>query len=176
MICWWKVFKAFCYSAIFVKKNAEERLKWKRLVNRKDNSNKLWSPEKHNKVCSVSFVAGESSNNNPYPRTFIGYESSSKVKNVVVKRRSLECRHENSSKIPKLSLKKNMPVPQVVLVHDTRSKDSRSNDPQLMHKLCKHAYFVEREFLIQKVRHKRCIQRPCFLSEENKPDQKSCIF
>ena len=32
----------------------------------------------------------------------------------------------------------------VVLVHDTRSNDSQSNDARFMHKLCKHAYFIER--------------------------------
>ena len=30
----------------------------------------------------------------------------------------------------------------VVLVHDTQSNDSRSNDAQFMHKLCKHGYFI----------------------------------
>ena len=29
-----------------VKKNTEERLKWKCLVNRKEDPNKLWSPKK----------------------------------------------------------------------------------------------------------------------------------
>ena len=30
----------------------------------------------------------------------------------------------------------------VVLVHDTRSNDSRCNDARFMHKLCKHGYFI----------------------------------
>ena len=49
---------------------------------------------------------GKPSKNNPYPTTFIGYESSSKVKNIAVKRRSIEYRRENPTKTPKLSLKK----------------------------------------------------------------------
>ena len=30
----------------------------------------------------------------------------------------------------------------VVLVHDTRSNNSRSNDARFIHRLCKHAYFI----------------------------------
>lgn len=61
--------------------------------------------KKCNKVCSVHFFDREPSKNNPYPMKHLGYESSSKIKNVAVKMRSLEYRRENSQKTPKLSLK-----------------------------------------------------------------------
>ena len=62
--------------------------------------------KKYNKVCSAHFIDREPSKNNPYPTKYLGYESSSKIKNVAAKMRSLEYRRQNGQKIPKLSLKK----------------------------------------------------------------------
>ena len=67
--------------------------------------------KKYNKVCSVHFIDREPSKNNPYPTKRLGYESSSKIKNVAVKIRSLEYRRENSQKTPLSYLWKNMRVP-----------------------------------------------------------------
>ena len=42
------------------------------------------------------------------------------------------------------------------------------NDAQFMHKLCKHAYFIQRQFMYQgKKKYNRDIQRPGFPGAEN---------
>ena len=53
-----------------------------------------------------------------------------------------------------------------VLVHDTRSNDSRFNDARFMYKLCNQG--SKNISMICKI--------PGCLSEENKFDQKSCNF
>ena len=58
----------------------------------------------------------------------------------------------------------------VVLVHDTRFNDSRSNDARLMHKLCKDTYYTlyrDHSWYQGKKKFNRDIQRPGFLGAEH---------
>ena len=110
------------------KKKPTERLKWKSLVNsRKDKSGKLWSPKKCSKVCSLRFIDGEPTEQNPYPTENLGYDSSSKIKHVAgKKRRSLEYRHGNSN-----GRKKKSRLPLSSQVENTTEKEQNIKNEQL---------------------------------------------
>ena len=55
-----------------------QRRKWLQLLNRKADSNKLWSPGKSSRVCSKHFVDGCPTEENPYPTKNLGYDSKRK--------------------------------------------------------------------------------------------------
>ena len=69
----------------------EQRLKWRLLINRREsfNENKLWSPRKQSRVCSLHFVSGEPSTDDPYPTEELGYNAENKIKSIVGSRRRL---------------------------------------------------------------------------------------
>ena len=55
----------------------DDRKKWIKAVNRKDtnNPNKIWTPNTDSRVCSVHFVDGYPSTDNPHPTLSLGYET-----------------------------------------------------------------------------------------------------
>ena len=77
-------------------KDPLNREKCIRLINRSEHtkSSKLWSPKKGSRVCSLHFVDGMPTEENPYPTKNLGYNSEKKVlsittfsENVVFKRK-----------------------------------------------------------------------------------------
>lgn len=65
------------------KKNPERRERWKQLIGRRCG-NKLWSPSKDSRVCSVHFPEGEPTLQSPLPTLRLGYEDSeSRVKRIL---------------------------------------------------------------------------------------------
>ena len=60
-----------------------DRQKWIQLINRSSSSGvKLWSPRKCSRVCSVHFVDGRSTEENPYPTENLGYDVKRKVDHI----------------------------------------------------------------------------------------------
>lgn len=64
------------------KKDPVRRDKWIRLINRVDAKGKPWTPNAHSRVCSGHFVDGEPSLINPLPTKNLGYNASSRIKNL----------------------------------------------------------------------------------------------
>ena len=82
-----------------MKKRREDRKTWKHLINRLTSRNKLWLPSKDSRVCSEHFVDGEPSIKNSFPTEYLGYNSTSQVKNIATpcsKRRKLSFHREGS--------------------------------------------------------------------------------
>jgi len=65
------------------KRNKEARDIWIKLVNRKKDGVKNWSPGRQCRVCSNHFVDKIPTESNPHPVLKLGYNSSSKILNVV---------------------------------------------------------------------------------------------
>ena len=63
-------------------RNPKERQKWKHLINRVDEKGKIWSPSKDSRVCSRHFIDGGITQENPYPTEHLGYDCTSRVKNI----------------------------------------------------------------------------------------------
>ena len=84
------------------------------------------------KVCSVHFLDGEPSKNNAFDE-ISSYESSSKVKNGAVRRRSLENNRKSPQKIPTRSLKKHASTTEI-----SNNLDSKGQLPKHILKICKH--------------------------------------
>ena len=78
------IFRLFTFPSR--KKNVEQREqreRWKQLISRKDGT-KLWSPSKDSRVCSIHFVEGQPTLQNPLPTLKLGYSDfESKVKRVL---------------------------------------------------------------------------------------------
>ena len=63
------------------KKNPVARDVWKKLINRTVGSTvKLWDPSKDSRICSLHFVDGKPTTENPYPSLSLGYESNHRIK------------------------------------------------------------------------------------------------
>ena len=86
-----------------------DRQKWIQLINRSSGSNKLWSPKKSSHVCSMHFVDGIPTKQNPYPTVNLGYDAKRKVEHIISsgstaglqpKRRRLKKSASKTSKIP----------------------------------------------------------------------------
>ena len=63
-------------------KKPVDRQNWIHLLNRVSSSNKLWSPKKSSRVCSIHFIDGVPTDENPYPTENLGYNSKRKVENL----------------------------------------------------------------------------------------------
>ena len=73
-------FKLFSFPTI--KKDQKNRNKWIVLVNRVVENKKQWNPTAHSRICSKHFVGGEPSITNSIPTLFLGYDASSRIKNI----------------------------------------------------------------------------------------------
>ena len=62
-------------------KDPLNREKWIRLINRSKHT-KLWSPKKGSRVCSLHFIDGMPTEENPYPTKNLGYNSEKKVLSI----------------------------------------------------------------------------------------------
>ena len=60
-------------------KKPVDRQNWIHLLNRVSSSNKLWSPKKSSRACSIHFIDGVPPDENPYPTENLGYNSKKKV-------------------------------------------------------------------------------------------------
>ena len=65
-----------------------DRHKWIQLwlINRSSSvsgSNKLWSPKKSSHICSMHFVDGMPTKQNPYPTVNLGYDAKRKVEHII---------------------------------------------------------------------------------------------
>ena len=65
-----------------MKKAPEERLQWRKLINRQEDQHcgKLWEPRKQSRVCSKHFLNGKPTEAYPYPIENLGYTSTFKQK------------------------------------------------------------------------------------------------
>ena len=63
-------------------KKPVDRQNWIHLLNRVSSSNKLWSPKKSSRVCSIHFIDRVPTDENPYPTENLGYNSKRKVGNL----------------------------------------------------------------------------------------------
>ena len=100
VICLWSWlhFKSFFFlSRLFnfpkMKKALEERLQWRKLINRLEDQHcgKLWEPRKQSRVCSKHFLNGKPTEAYSYPTENLGYTSTFKQK----KKRKTLVRQEN---------------------------------------------------------------------------------
>ena len=64
-------------------KNPSARGSWRKLINRNvetDSKNvKLWDPKKDSRVCSVHFVDGRPTAENPFPTEKLGYDATKRA-------------------------------------------------------------------------------------------------
>lgn len=60
-------------------KHPYDRKIWIKNVNRADDRNKIWAPNKASRICSEHFVDGHSTELNPYPTLKLGHETSTTV-------------------------------------------------------------------------------------------------
>ena len=82
-----------------------DRQNWIHLLNRVSSSNKLWSPKKLSRICSIHFIDGVPTDENPYPTENLGYNSKRKVENLTNsscnprrrKKAKMSCRQPTSS-------------------------------------------------------------------------------
>nr|XP_047130218.1 uncharacterized protein LOC124810063 [Hydra vulgaris] len=58
-----------------IKKNAERRDQWLKLINRKTVTDKLWQPSKDACVCSIHFTDSRPTDEHPNPTINLGYDS-----------------------------------------------------------------------------------------------------
>ena len=112
---WFAYFTLLCRLFTFPSKikNNNDRLKWRKFINRREitDPNKLWRPKKQSRVCSKHFIGGKPVHDSPYPTELLGYDATSKIKNVVggSSRRKLsfhaeQCTtNDNESSLPQLS-------------------------------------------------------------------------
>ncbi|XP_070574391.1 uncharacterized protein [Ptychodera flava] len=54
-------------------KDESGRLRWQRLINRKDGSGKNWKPNRYSRVCSRHFIDGTPTKEHPDPTLYLGY-------------------------------------------------------------------------------------------------------
>ena len=92
-------------------RNPKERQKWKHLINRVDEKGKIWSPSKDSRVCSRHFIDGGITQENPYPTEHLGYDCTSRVKNIeqCSKRRKL-CYKKTDVQISTHDVENNLPA------------------------------------------------------------------
>lgn len=45
---------------------------WTKIVNRSEGKNKIWTPQKHDRICSTHFKDGKPTLQNPYPTENLG--------------------------------------------------------------------------------------------------------
>lgn len=61
------------------KKNKERRLQWAKNISRSNDNGTLWMPNKNSRVCSVHFVDGEPTTQNPDPTLELGHKKIKKL-------------------------------------------------------------------------------------------------
>ena len=83
-------------------KRLVDRQNWKLLINRKNEKGKLWSHSKDSWVCSLNIRDRQPTVSHPYPTENLGYDSSSRVRNIVPSSKGRKLFHH----VPKQSTKK----------------------------------------------------------------------
>ena len=86
-------------------KKPVDKQNWIHLLNHVSSSNRLWSRKKSSRVCSIHFIDGVPTDENPYPTENLGYNSKRKVENLTNsscnprrrKKAKMSCRQPTSS-------------------------------------------------------------------------------
>jgi len=98
------------------KKDQERRQRWIKNINRKDpNTGKLWNPTYNDRVCSIHFINGKPTKENPDPCLHMGHDSTTlhKKPRPRVIRGEPVIKKEN---YPRLQFLQNRQLPKVLIM------------------------------------------------------------
>ena len=86
------------------KRDESGRLRWQRLINRKDAMGKNWKPSAHSRLCSMHFIDGKPTDEHPDPTLYLGYPDKT---GTITKARRNPMTRRSSVVVPTKKLRKN---------------------------------------------------------------------